>query len=93
MAAGLPSIAFRVGGIPEIIEDGETGLLVDPGDVPGLALAIGDVARDAEWRARAGANAAARAGSFDWKSLIRQNLEMMNATPATNLLYPEGDVS
>lgn len=37
MAAGLPVAASRVGGIPDLVDDRETGFLVDPGDAPGLA--------------------------------------------------------
>ena len=39
-AAGVPTVATRVGGVPEIILDGETGLLVAPHDPPALAQAI-----------------------------------------------------
>ena len=39
-ASGRPAIASRIGGIPESIDDGVTGLLVDPGDVDGLAEKI-----------------------------------------------------
>ena len=40
MAAGAPVVATRVGGTPEALSDGETGLLVPPADVPALAAAI-----------------------------------------------------
>ena len=46
MAVGLPVIATRVGGIPEQVEDGVTGYLVEPDDVDGLASAIGRLASD-----------------------------------------------
>jgi len=37
MAFGVPVIATRVGGIPDVVEDGVTGLLMEPGDIEGLA--------------------------------------------------------
>jgi glycosyltransferase involved in cell wall biosynthesis len=40
MSYGVPVVAFRVGGIPEWLRDGETGFLVEPKDVVGLAQRI-----------------------------------------------------
>jgi glycosyltransferase involved in cell wall biosynthesis len=48
MAAGVPVIATRVGGNPEVIEDGVSGLLVPPRDSTALAAAMGRLLEDAE---------------------------------------------
>jgi len=55
MAAGIPVVATKVGGIPFIVKDGETGLLVTPGDVQQLAAALGDVLNGPGRRASLGA--------------------------------------
>lgn len=52
MALGTPVVATRVGGIPEIIEDGVDGLLVPAGDEEALAAAIGRLVDDASLRQR-----------------------------------------
>lgn len=61
MAAGLPVVAADVGGVSEMVVDGETGLLVGAGDVAGLSAAIGRLAGDADLRARLGAAGRKRA--------------------------------
>jgi N-acetyl-alpha-D-glucosaminyl L-malate synthase BshA len=48
MACKVPSIATRVGGVPELIDDGETGLLYEVGDVDGMALGALGLLRDRE---------------------------------------------
>jgi glycosyltransferase involved in cell wall biosynthesis len=50
MAAGLPVVSTRVGGIPEIVDDGRTGRLVPPGDAEALARAISDLLDSPEKR-------------------------------------------
>lgn len=52
MALGVPVVATRVAGIPELVRDGETGLLFDPADWAGLADAIERLAGDTSLRAR-----------------------------------------
>jgi len=57
MAAGKPVIASRIGGMAELLEDGEDGFYVEPADVDGLAEQIGRVVSDPKLRARVGARA------------------------------------
>jgi len=57
MAAGLAVVATSVGGVPELSRDGETGILVPPGDRVALAEALATLAADPELRARLGAAA------------------------------------
>ena len=54
MAAGKPCIGTRVGGIPEVVDDGRTGLLVPPHDPEALAGAIARLLQDAELRSSMG---------------------------------------
>jgi glycosyltransferase involved in cell wall biosynthesis len=61
MAAGLPVVASAVGGVPELVRDGETGRLVPPGDAGALAAALAELAADPLERARLGAAGRARA--------------------------------
>jgi glycosyltransferase involved in cell wall biosynthesis len=54
MAAGLPVVASRLSGIPELVTDGVSGLLVPPGDPTALADALQRLAGDADLRSRLG---------------------------------------
>jgi colanic acid/amylovoran biosynthesis glycosyltransferase len=57
MASGVPVVATRLSGIPELVQDGVTGLLVEPGDPHGLAAAIARVLEDDALAARLAGNA------------------------------------
>jgi glycosyltransferase involved in cell wall biosynthesis len=61
MARGVPVIASRAGGIPEVVEEGETGLLVPPGDARAIASAMRRLLENPEERRRMGANGRLRA--------------------------------
>jgi glycosyltransferase involved in cell wall biosynthesis len=59
-AAGVPVVAFAAGGVPEAVADGDTGLLVEPGNAAGLAEAVILLLDDPNWRRQLGAAAAER---------------------------------
>jgi glycosyltransferase involved in cell wall biosynthesis len=69
MASATPVVCSRVGGLPEIVEDGATGLLVEPGDVDGLREALARVLGDRALAARLGRNARERVlERFTWEA-------------------------
>ncbi|MEU7413496.1 glycogen synthase [Streptomyces sp. NPDC042638] len=75
MACGTPVVASRVGGIPEVVADGRTGLLVDADDgfEAGLARALDTVLADPEAARRMGEAGRARAvGEFGWDAVARR---------------------
>jgi glycosyltransferase involved in cell wall biosynthesis len=61
MSAGRPVVASRIGGVAEMVVDGETGLLVPPDDTDRLADCLIRLAGDAVLRQRLGAAATERA--------------------------------
>jgi glycosyltransferase involved in cell wall biosynthesis len=63
MAAGLPVVAFRSGGTEEMVQEGETGLLFDVGDVEGLAAGFRRLIADPALRGSMGRAARRRAES------------------------------
>ena len=77
MAAGLPTVASNVGGIPEAIEDGVSGLLVPPGDPHRLAQALAFLLRDPAIRVRIGQAAHARMlRNFSFEQQVRSTERM-----------------
>ncbi|MCX5373901.1 glycogen synthase [Streptomyces sp. NBC_00015] len=77
MACGTPVVASRVGGIPEVVEDGVTGTLVDVDDEfeAGLAGALDAVLGDPEAGRRMGEAGRVRAvGEFGWDAVARRTV-------------------
>lgn len=75
MACGTPVVASRVGGIPEVVDDGRTGFLVDVDDdfESGLARALDTVLGDPDAARRMGEAGRARAvGEFGWDAVARR---------------------
>jgi glycosyltransferase involved in cell wall biosynthesis len=74
MAAGLPGVATRVGGVPEAVVSEATGLLVAPRDVSGLAGALGRLLDDPEARHTMGRQGRLRVlESFSFPAMVRRH--------------------
>jgi glycosyltransferase involved in cell wall biosynthesis len=73
MAAGVAVVATSVGGVPDLLRNGETGVLVPPRDVDALSRAVQDLLTDAERRRRMGIAARADVASrFQVGRMIRE---------------------
>ena len=91
MVAGRPVIASRVGGVPELVVDGETGLLVPPADPDALARAIIALLDDPDLRARLGAAGARRARTMFSLDSVRAAVEAVYGAagaPAVAVVAP-----
>jgi glycosyltransferase involved in cell wall biosynthesis len=80
MLASLPIVATRVSAVPEVVADGETGVLVPPGDVAGAAAAISELLRDGARRRALGEAGRERA---------RRCFSVARMTDATIRVYRE----
>jgi glycosyltransferase involved in cell wall biosynthesis len=81
MGAGLPVVATRVGGIPEIVTEGVTGRLVPPGDAPALAAAIAALIGDREELLRMSRQARSQAGQFSTRAWLDRLTKVYRETP------------
>ena len=85
-ACGLPTVATSVGGTPEVVDNGSTGLLVAPGDVDGFAGAVAgllaDPARAGEMGQAARSFVSARFDADRWAERLR---EVYEQTPSARL--------
>jgi glycosyltransferase involved in cell wall biosynthesis len=72
MAAGVPVIATAVNGTPEVVIDGETGRLIEPGKPDQASSAMVEMAKGAQFAARLAENATARLGEkFEIRGMVR----------------------
>jgi len=83
MNCGLPVVATAVDGTPEIVRDGETGILIPTGDPPALAAALARILDEPEVAARMGA-AALRIGQaeYTWAANARRMTEIYEEATA-----------
>jgi len=79
-AAGAPLVASTAGGLAELVVDGETGLSIEPGDVAGIAAAVGTVLSDPTAAARRAKAAKARLGAeFNWTGIAELTASVYRA--------------
>jgi glycosyltransferase involved in cell wall biosynthesis len=77
MAHGRPVVAGAVGGLLDLVVNGETGILVEPGNVPALRAALDRLLEDRELRGRMGEAGRARAAQhFGWPAVTRKTLDV-----------------
>jgi glycosyltransferase involved in cell wall biosynthesis len=69
-SAGLPVIAFRSGGIPELVENRTNGIIVAQGDEQALYESMRELVRDPELRSRLGAAAETVPAKFTWENTV-----------------------
>jgi glycosyltransferase involved in cell wall biosynthesis len=78
-AAGVPVVATRTGGIPELVEDGETGLLVEVGESAELAAAVERMLNDKSLKNRCVTSAAERSRGYDYRRMVYKTLDAYRA--------------
>jgi glycosyltransferase involved in cell wall biosynthesis len=77
MACELPVITTKAGALPELVSDGDNGILIEPGDVPALAAAIKRLLEDKELRRKMGfAGRETAKHKFNWEKAAKQTLEV-----------------
>lgn len=78
MASGLPIVASNFGGIPDVVKDGENGLLIPPNDYISIANAILDLLTNEEKRKKMGINGKNRAKNYSWAKIAKKTNELYN---------------
>jgi 2-deoxystreptamine N-acetyl-D-glucosaminyltransferase/2-deoxystreptamine glucosyltransferase len=85
LSAGVPVVASRVGGIPQVVRDGVTGLLVPPEDPAALAAAVGALLTDPARRQQMRTASLDAARRYDWTELSTEVLGVYEAARASRL--------
>lgn len=83
MAAGLPVVAARVGGVTDMVIDGETGYTFDSGDTDMLAAGVRKIAGSRDRRRRMGRQARAYAQTQSWDAVMDEVIEVYDALTAS----------
>ena len=87
MATGLPVVTSSVGGIPEIVVDGLTGILIKPGDIEALSEALELYILDSELRAKHGGKGKEEmTKKYLWKNNVKMMLDLYDGLMAEKYL-------
>ncbi len=85
LASGVPVIATRVGGLPEVVRDGETGFLFEVGDILGMARVSLELLRDPErWQRMSQLAAADARARFSQNEIVTQYEQMYKTSLAAD---------
>jgi glycosyltransferase involved in cell wall biosynthesis len=88
MAAGLPVISTVAGGVPELLQNGKEGFIVQPGRVEEFSEAMMTLLNDPTLRRSMGSSAAARAReNFDVSAMVRAYEELYDEMPARSRMW------
>lgn len=94
MASGRPVIASRVGGLEDVVVNGETGILVEPGSEEQLAEAIETLLGDEGYRRRLGANARRLIEEkYSWDAIIDRIIDVYNYTVTLEDTTPQSQTT
>lgn len=78
MASGIPVVASNYGGIPDVIKDGENGLLIPPNDPDSLAKALIKLLKNDNKREKMGINGKNKAKNYSWTKIAKKTNELYN---------------
>ncbi len=84
MAAGLPVIATNVGGIPDIIQDGNNGILIEPANSQAIANAIKQIIGQKDLTSKIIANSWNSLSQYDWDNIANKVFELAKHLIAKN---------
>lgn len=84
MSCGLPAVATRVGGIPDVLQDGINGLLIDPADEQALEMALVSLLGDRDLRQRLGSAARRRVvEQYSESRVVERYMQLIEEVLAT----------
>ena len=93
MAAGAPVVATRVGGLPDLVEDGESGVLVPPREPAALGHAIADLLQDPPRRERLARAASERLAQFTMHAIAERFVSLYERLIAEHRSEARGESS